>query len=68
MFPHAIERAYHAWHHAYFLFGLLSSLFPQERGYLNDHDPFDFFHVSLLIFEKVVRRKEAEARGVLHAR
>lgn len=67
-FPHVLERTYHAYHHACFLFALLSCLFPQERGSPNDHDPFDFFHVSFLVFEKVMRRRKAEARKVLHAR
>jgi hypothetical protein len=33
-----------------------SLLIPLTSGDLNDHDDFDFFHVSFSIFEKVMRR------------
>ena len=43
-------------------FALLSCLFPSGAGVSHDHDHFDFFHVSLLVFEKVMRRRKVEAK------
>jgi hypothetical protein len=47
-----------------FFFALLFAYFLRSGDCFNDYDRFDFFHVSFLIFEKVMRRKKAEAREV----